>query len=133
MKYGVTGAKTLPRKCPDKMYFHIVTSEFYMPRQKMLKLEGCGFCFSCIFICKFQSLCNLQVTLLSLFGLKCSDFFSIWVLFHEHSWFTGQQWKGEAISLTLLYHFCLLHRHQPGHYWRELPSAGRLEVPRASR
>ena len=89
----------------------IVTSEFYMPRQKMLKFEGCGFCFSCIFICKFQSLCNLPVTLLFLFGLKCLDFFSIWVLFHEHSWFTGQQQKGEAISLTLLYHFHLLHRH----------------------
>ena len=30
-------------------------------------------------------------------------FLSIWVFFHEHSRFTGQQGKGEAISLTLLY------------------------------
>ena len=27
-------------------------------------------------------------------------FFSIWVYFHEHSQFTGQLGKGEAISLT---------------------------------
>ena len=27
-----------------------------------------------------------------------SSFFSIWILFHEHSRFTGQQGKGEAIS-----------------------------------
>ena len=26
-----------------------------------------------------------------------ADFFSIWVYVHEHSRFTGQQWKGEAI------------------------------------
>ena len=33
---------------------------------------------------------------------KRSHFFSIWVFFHEHSQFTGQQGKGEAISLTPL-------------------------------
>ena len=40
-------------------------------------------------------------------------FFSIWVLFHEHSRFTGQHGKGEAISISLspLYHFHMLHRH----------------------
>ena len=38
-------------------------------------------------------------------------FFSIWVFFHEHSRFAGQQGKGEAISLTPLYHFHPLHRH----------------------
>ena len=38
-------------------------------------------------------------------------FFCIWVFFHEHSQFTGQQGKGEAISLSPLYHFHLLHRH----------------------
>ena len=27
-------------------------------------------------------------------------FFFLWVYFHEHSRFTGQQGKGEAISLT---------------------------------
>ena len=38
-------------------------------------------------------------------------FFSIWVFFHEHSRFTGQQGKGEGIFLTPLYHFQPLHRH----------------------
>ena len=38
-------------------------------------------------------------------------FFSIWVLFHEHSRITGLQGKGEGISLTPRYHFHLLHRH----------------------
>ena len=37
--------------------------------------------------------------------------FSIWVFFHEHSRFTGEQGKGEAISLTPLYHFHPLHGH----------------------
>ena len=34
-----------------------------------------------------------------------SDFFSIWVLFHEHSQITGLQGKGEGISLTPHHHF----------------------------
>ena len=38
-------------------------------------------------------------------------FFSISVFFHEHSQFTGQQEKGEAISLIPLYHFHPLYRH----------------------
>ena len=38
-------------------------------------------------------------------------FFSIWVFFHKHSQFTGQQGNREAISLTPLYHFSLLHGH----------------------
>ena len=38
-------------------------------------------------------------------------FFSIWVFFHDHSWTTGLQGKGEGISLTPHYHFHLLHRH----------------------
>ena len=38
-------------------------------------------------------------------------FFSIWVFFHEHSRFTGQQGKGEGIYLTPLCHFHPLHRH----------------------
>ena len=37
--------------------------------------------------------------------------FFIWVFFHKHSRFAGQQGKDEAISLTPLYHFHLLHRH----------------------
>ena len=36
--------------------------------------------------------------------------FSLWVFFHEHSRFIGQQGKGEAISLTPLYHLHSLHR-----------------------
>ena len=38
-------------------------------------------------------------------------FFSIWVFFHKHSQFTGEQGKGEAISSTSLYQFQLLDRH----------------------
>ena len=37
-------------------------------------------------------------------------FFSIWVLFHEHSRITGLQGKGEGISLTPHHHFYPLHR-----------------------
>ena len=38
-------------------------------------------------------------------------FFSTCVFFQEHSWFTGQQRKGIAISFTPLYNFHLLHIH----------------------
>ena len=38
-------------------------------------------------------------------------FFSIFILFHGHSRFTGQQGKGEAICSTPLYHFHPLQRH----------------------
>ena len=38
-------------------------------------------------------------------------FFSIWVFFHEHSRFTGQQGKAEDIYLTPVYHFHPLHGH----------------------
>ena len=37
--------------------------------------------------------------------------FTIWDFFREYSQFTGQQVKGEAISLTPLLHFYLLHRN----------------------
>ena len=40
-----------------------------------------------------------------------SPFFSIWIFFHKHSRFTGQQGKGEGIYLIPLYHFHPLHRH----------------------
>ena len=36
---------------------------------------------------------------------KNPRFFFIWVFFHAHSRFTGQQGKGEGIYLTPLYHF----------------------------
>ena len=38
-------------------------------------------------------------------------FFSVCILFHGHSRFTGQQGKGEAICSTPLYHFHPFHRH----------------------
>ena len=37
--------------------------------------------------------------------------FSIRLFFQEHSQFTGQQGKKEAISLTSLYHFHPFHRN----------------------
>ena len=39
------------------------------------------------------------------------NIFLMWVFFHKHSRFTGQQGKGEAISLSPLYHVRSLHRH----------------------
>ena len=48
---------------------------------------------------------------LKLQKLKINFFFSVWVFFHEHSQFTGQQGKGEGIYLTPLYRFHPLHRH----------------------
>ena len=38
-------------------------------------------------------------------------FFSIWVLFHEHSRITGLEGKGEGIPLAPHYHFHPLHGH----------------------
>ena len=38
-------------------------------------------------------------------------FFSIWVFFHEHSQFAGQQEKGETISFTPLFRLHPFHRH----------------------
>ena len=55
---------------------------------------------------------NLAHVLVAVFCIYCLlFFFFIWVFFHEHSWFTGQQGKSEAISLIPLYHFHLFHRH----------------------
>ena len=56
----------------------------------------------------------------SVFSLTCTHqfcgncpltFFLIWVFFHAHSRFTGQQGKEEGIYLTPLYHFHPLHRY----------------------
>ena len=71
-------------------------------------------------------------------------FFSIWVFFHKHSRFTGQQGKGEGIYLTPLYHFHPLHRHldisrvitaesSPLHITGSRTRTGNLCFPRASR
>ena len=47
----------------------------------------------------------------SVHRFKKTGFFSIWIFFHEYSRLIGQQWNGEAISLSSLYHFHPLHRH----------------------
>ena len=71
-------------------------------------------------------------------------FFSIWVFFHEHSRFTGQQGKGDGIYLTPLYHFHPLHRHldisraitaesSPLHIAGSRTRTGNLWFPSASR
>ena len=71
-------------------------------------------------------------------------FFSIWVFFHEHSRFTGQQGKGEGNYLTPLYHFHPLHRHldisraiaaesSPLHIAGSRTRTGNLWFPSASR
>ena len=73
-----------------------------------------------------------------------SHLFSIWVFFHKHSQFTEQQGKGEAISLTPLYHFHPLHRHldisraittegSPLHIASRRTRTGNLWFPSASR
>ena len=43
--------------------------------------------------------------------MNLNKFFSICVFFHEHSPFTGQQGKGEGISITSLDKFHSLRRH----------------------
>ena len=69
--------------------------------------------------------------------------FSIWVFFHEHSRFAGQQGKGEGIFLTPLYHFHPLHRHldisraitaesSPLHIAGSRTQTGNLWLPSAS-
>ena len=52
----------------------------------------------------------IKHNLLFLFFCCFCCFFSIWLFFHEYSRFTGQQVKGEAISLCPFYHFYPLHR-----------------------
>ena len=44
-------------------------------------------------------------------NLEKTSFFSVWVFFHEHSLFTGQQGGGGGYFFNPLYHFHLLHRH----------------------
>ena len=47
----------------------------------------------------------------SIFSENGGFFFIIWVFFNKHSWITGEQGKGEGISLTPRYHFYSFHRH----------------------
>ena len=51
------------------------------------------------------------VSLLPICSKIFEHLFSTWVFFHEHSQFTGQQGKGEAISFILFYLFHLFNRH----------------------
>ena len=58
--------------------------------------------------------CNVEYYSLSEIRIdieKKNFFFSIWVLFHEHSRITGLQGKGKGIPLTPHYPFHPLHRH----------------------
>ena len=74
---------------------------------------SCGICF--LTQCLFSQLNILVVVLIfkiHVFDEACFSFFySIWVFFHQHSRFIGQQGKGEGVSLNPLYHFHPLHRH----------------------
>ena len=65
---------------------------------------------------------SILLVLCSAFEYICN--FSNWVLFREHSRFTGQKEKAEAIFLTPVYPFNPLRRHlkQPGDYCREFTS-----------
>ena len=38
-------------------------------------------------------------------------FFSIWVFFHKHSWFTGRQWIQDAVSLSPLHYLPFTANH----------------------
>ena len=71
-------------------------------------------------------------------------FFSIWVLFHEHSRITGLQGKGEGISLTPHNDFHPLNKHldisraitaesTPLHIVNSRTQTGNLWFPSASR
>ena len=66
-------------------------------------------CSICLIICLVSYWLYLRYLRLHS-GLICPSFF-IWVFFHKHSRFIGQQGKGEAISLTPLYHFHQLNKY----------------------
>ena len=58
-----------------------------------------------------KGLTVFEKILFSVKDISIKIFFSIWVMFHEHSWIIGLQGKGEGIPLTPHYHFHLLHIH----------------------
>ena len=58
-----------------------------------------------------MTLYQADILLNQFLSYEINIFFSVWVFFHEHLKFTGQQGKGKAVSLTSIYHFYLLHRH----------------------
>ena len=87
-----------PYFCISNFRFELVNDLPYAIWQNLLT----SFPFTCIYF--FTGIIPFR-----LFFLRY--FFSTWVLFHEHSWFTGQQGKGEAVSLTPFYNFHPLQRH----------------------
>ena len=58
----------------------------------------------------FKLVMMMAIMMMMIIVMMLFFLFSIWVFFHEHSRFTGQQGKGGAITLTPLYHFHPLHR-----------------------
>ena len=54
---------------------------------------------------------NSQSSDLELEAVSQNDTFFYLDFFHNNSWITGLQGKGEGISLTPYYHFHPLHRH----------------------
>ena len=104
--------------------------------------------FSCLYRLPLISLMFFLVLVLLTLRMYSKFFFffflSIWVFFHEHSRFTGQQEKGEGIYLTPLYHFHPLHGHldisraiaaesSPLHIAGSRTRTGSLWFPSASR
>ena len=53
----------------------------------------------------------LRKSYLTITCSKSTNFFSVWVFFHNHSRITGLQRKWEGIPLTLLYRFQQFHGH----------------------
>ena len=78
------------------------------------------FSLICLFVIKFFLFIFQARSQRSFQFLILRFFFSIWVFFHEHSRFTGQQGKGEGIYLTPLYHFHPLHGGEltSAHSWQ---------------
>ena len=54
---------------------------------------------------------NLYLDYIASIWILSESFFSIWVFIHDQSQITGQQGKGEDISLTPHYQFHPLHKH----------------------
>ena len=74
-----------------------------------------GFCIIGTSIIKDSRCSSSTILRESVFVVKHNSLFmflfSIWFFFHKYSRFTGQQVKGEVISLYPFYHFYPLHRH----------------------
>ena len=58
----------------------------------------------CTWYVKLFANYEINWSLNTVIWIKTFFSFAIWIFFHEHSRFTGQQGNGEGIYLTLLYH-----------------------------